>query len=448
MLSLRPPRGPLPVGALTFVAPVSPPIHVGTATFAATAAPALVLDEIAFTAYYPADLARKPRRGLDWLVRPAGATLRGYAHFLSVPAWMLWLAWPVVYLFGAALKIPAHRNAPLLHPDARKQWPLVILSHGLAGSRTTYSQLCLELAAAGKVVLAIEHRDGTGPACFPHGRTMMYTREDEVVFPPETEEGDAPRVLPLRADQLVFRQHEVYRTYAAFCALVRDGVALDTVGGERVDLKSWSPEAGLALVKCDDVSLVGHSFGGCTMLSMLSSAPPSNAYPPIPMSKVLLYDPWLEPIPSPGPTPTATLAEPSNSEVALPDSIIKPSGQQAQGELLVINSQTFTLWTDHFKRLVDIVHAWQPQGRRLLTLIGSQHSSFSDLPVLPLIRTKDGTTLMDLTATLSLAFLDGTFDAALERVPIKEMEIKIIGKRKDGRPKRTLVGEVGDVVVH
>ncbi|KAJ7682620.1 hypothetical protein DFH06DRAFT_1161674 [Mycena polygramma] len=423
MLSLRPPRGALPVGALTFAAPVSPPIHVGTATFTATAAPALVLDEVAFTAYYPADISRKPpRKGLDWLVRPAGATLRGYAHFLSVPAWMLWLAWPMVYLFGAALK--HYRNAPLLHPDARKQWPLVILSHGLAGSRTTYSQLSSSRSNTAT---------GTGPACFPRGRTMLYTREDEVVFPPETEESDAPRVLPLRVDQLVFRQHEVYRTYKAFCALVRDGVALEAVGREAVDLQSWSSEAGLALVKCDDVSLVGHSFGGCTMLSMLSSAPPSSAYPPIPMGKVLLYDPWLEPIPSPGPTPTATLSEPSNSEVALPDSIVKPSGQQPQGELL---------------RLVDIVHAWQPQGRRLLTLIGSQHSSFSDLPVLPLMRTKSGTTLMDLTATLSLAFLDGTFDAALERVPIKEMEIKIIGKRKDGRPKRTLVGEVGDVVVH
>jgi platelet-activating factor acetylhydrolase len=74
--------------------------------------------------------------------------------------------------------------------------------------------------------------------------------------------------------------------------------------------------------------------------------------------------------------------------------------------------------------------------------------SFSDFPVLPLVRTKSAATLIDLTATLSLAFLDGTLDAALERVPTKKFEEKVIGKRKDGRPKRTIVGNVGDIVVH
>jgi platelet-activating factor acetylhydrolase len=81
-------------------------------------------------------------------------------------------------------------------------------------------------------------------------------------------------------------------------------------------------------------------------------------------------------------------------------------------------------------------------------LVGSQHTSFSDFPVLPLVGTKSAAKLIDVTATLSLAFLDGTLDTALERVPIKKYEEKIIGKRKDGRPKRTIVGNVGDIVVH
>ncbi|KAJ6539521.1 platelet-activating factor acetylhydrolase, isoform II-domain-containing protein [Mycena capillaripes] len=439
------PRGAHPVGAVTLVAPVSPAIHVGTATCTTTNAPALVLDEVALTAYYPADLSRKPRMGLGWLIRPIGTTLRGYARFLGVPVWLLW---PVVYLFGTVLKIPVYPNAPLLHPtDPLKQWPLVIFSHGLAGSRTAYSQLCSEMAASGKVVLAVEHRDGTAPACTSRTRTVLYRREKDVAFPPETEDSDTPRLFPLRADQLVFRQHEVYRIYAAFCAMVRDGVAMKAIDGAEVDLQSWLPPSGLALVNCDDVALVGHSFGGCTVLSILSSAPPSNEYPPIPISKALLYDPWLEPLPSPGPTPTASFSEPATSEGAPPESVLKPNGRPPE-QLLVINSQVFSLWTVHFTRLVDVVNAWEPQGRKLLTLIGSQHHSFSDFPVLPVVRTKAAATLIDLTATLSLAYLDGTLDAALERVPTRKMEEKIIGKRKDGRPKRTLIGEVGDIIVH
>lgn len=73
-------------------------------------------------------------------------------------------------------------------------------------------------------------------------------------------------MLPLRADQLVFRQHEVYSIYAAFCAMVRDGVALEAIDRAEVDLQSWLPSSGPALVNCDDVALVGHSFGGCTVV--------------------------------------------------------------------------------------------------------------------------------------------------------------------------------------
>ncbi|KAJ7180278.1 platelet-activating factor acetylhydrolase, isoform II-domain-containing protein [Mycena crocata] len=450
MLSLRPPRGVLPVGAVTFTASVQPALTVGTATLTGVNKPALVLDEVAFTAYYPADLARKPRKGLSWLVRPVGATLRGFSRFTGVPAWLLW---PVVYIFGTLLKIPVHPNAPLLHPgDARKQWPLVLFSHGLGGSRTTYSQLCCEMAAAGRVVLAIEHRDGTAPACTPRDaarrpRTVLYYRDVDVGFAPEDADSDTPNAFPLRVDQLVFRQHEVYRIYAAFCELVRGGGGLQPIDGADVDLGSWSAVSGLAPVNCDDVSLVGHSFGGCTVLSILSSEPPASAYPPIPITKVLLYDPWLEPLPSPGPTPSTSFSEPSNSNTPPCEPDIKSNRGQPH-TMLVINSQVFSLWKDHFTRLVGVVGAWEPQGRRLLTLIGSQHVSFSDFPVLPLVRTKAATALIELTATLSVAFLDGTLDATLERVPTKTMEVKIIGKRKDGRPKRTIVGEVGDIVVH
>lgn len=43
-----------------------------------------------------------------------------------------------------------------------KRFPVVIFSHGLAGSRLSYSQYCGELASHGVVVVALEHRDGSG----------------------------------------------------------------------------------------------------------------------------------------------------------------------------------------------------------------------------------------------------------------------------------------------
>jgi hypothetical protein len=52
-----------------------------------------------------------------------------------------------------------------------------------------YSQFCSRLAASGKVVLAIEHRDGTGPACMPRSwnegeksepRPFLYLQESDI----------------------------------------------------------------------------------------------------------------------------------------------------------------------------------------------------------------------------------------------------------------------------
>lgn len=63
--------------------------------------------------------------------------------------------------------MPVIPLAPLAPPPASSstaKHPLVIFSHGLAGTRNTYSQYCSALAAKGYVVLAIEHRDGSGPA--------------------------------------------------------------------------------------------------------------------------------------------------------------------------------------------------------------------------------------------------------------------------------------------
>ena len=80
---------------------------------------------------------------------------------------------------------------------------------------------------------------------------------------------DADGTFLLRTDQLELRRMEIYRTYAAFCALVKDGVTLPGLQGESVDLRSWITP--VPLVRCDNLTLAGHSFGGCTVVSGLSS---------------------------------------------------------------------------------------------------------------------------------------------------------------------------------
>jgi pimeloyl-ACP methyl ester carboxylesterase len=75
---------------------------------------------------------------------------------------------------------------------------------------------------------------------------------------------------PLRTQQLEFRRHEVYTTYSTFCRFLRDDptLKLDTIGGSGFDKKSWVVSGDDVLkIRIDEkVTLVGHSFGGATLV--------------------------------------------------------------------------------------------------------------------------------------------------------------------------------------
>lgn len=52
--------------------------------------------------------------------------------------------------------VPVLWQAPIL--DNNEKFPLIILSHGLGGNRTTYTTICSDLASHGYIVAAMEHR--------------------------------------------------------------------------------------------------------------------------------------------------------------------------------------------------------------------------------------------------------------------------------------------------
>ncbi|TFK71814.1 hypothetical protein BDN72DRAFT_837193 [Pluteus cervinus] len=469
MLFLHEARGKFPVGATTFVTPARPARTIGTVKRVlpdGKLEPALKLEEVAFTAYYPAN-TDGARKGIDWVLRPMRDSLQGFVHFAGVPRWILW---PLLYLFGSLIKVPVYNNAPLLDPrkvnaeKERKQWPLVIFSHGLGGSRTAYSQICSRLAASGKVVLAIEHRDGTGHACLPRSwnsegdksqpTPLWYLRDVDVTW--EDGSDRPPTPFPLRTDQLVFRNHEVHTAYEQFCRFVKkeSDVQLEAIDGAPIDGHSWSildELSGLPPVRWDrEVALTGHSFGGCTVLSMLSNETLPE-YKPIPVTHALLLDPWLEPLPTPGPVPLLRDSSSNAVDVESDSSNTLVISAQADGKpsprMLVINSEIFTLWRDHFPRLQEVVKAWEPSGNRIVTLIGSKHADFSDFPALPVVRSKASSTFLDIIGRLSTAFLEDQIDHALTEVPSQDLETKVVGVRKDGKPRRKIIGEVGKIII-
>ncbi|KAF9006574.1 platelet-activating factor acetylhydrolase, isoform II-domain-containing protein [Cyathus striatus] len=496
MLSLPSIRGTHPVGVTSF-ATALPRRPIGALKIrdprTGKVDPALWLEDVAFTAYYPADSSSNDSKDCKralWFPRPLHEALQGLATYLGLSKYLLW---PLVYLFGAFIrvssslqeiisldnvKIPAHLNAPLLNPlkgvdEPACPWPLVIFSHGLGGSSTAYSQFCSQLAASGKVVLAIEHRDGSGMYCklrsSPESRNQVtrslhYLRDSDIAWDDSGMQQDH-KPLPLRAEQIIFRHHEVYLIYAAFSRFLRKEslVGLTRSDGSPVD-RSWLDvmNTGESIVRFQsNVTFAGHSFGGCTILSMLLTKPMDD-YVPIPIDHVVLLDPWLEPFSYPRPAPLTTNPQTTSNVESLAESLEGgDSGNTMNTEtstpkllssmpMLVLNSETFTVWKDHFERLENIVHLWGPSGGKILTLVGSEHISFSDFSVLPLFSKAGSRMLMDTICSLTLSFLDNNLENALEGCEshMKKMEIQIVGTKKDGKPKQKLLGNKGDVIVH
>lgn len=162
------------------------PFHHGSKTST------LYLSTVLFTLFYPTSLdekAAKEYRRVAWLGRPKKRGTAALIDYLS----QYGLAGPFAAIPASpallsllAAKAPAYGGAPLADPTsaAAPPFPVVVFSHGLAGSRLAYSQYCGELASHGIIVAAVEHRDGSGLT--------------SVVRPPLGPEYDAPRaeVMP------------------------------------------------------------------------------------------------------------------------------------------------------------------------------------------------------------------------------------------------------------
>jgi hypothetical protein len=147
--------------------------------------------------------------------------------------------------------------------DGGSFFPLVLFSHGLAGTFEMYTELCQHMASLGYCVVALEHEDGSAAYC--------RTAQNEVI--PYTRPNDEPysrsKVLKLRTPMLQQRVQEMEAVVRYFHHQQQTKMNCNNINNDENDSDDRSFLLLQQVIQATDPSqlhLVGRSFGGATQM--------------------------------------------------------------------------------------------------------------------------------------------------------------------------------------
>lgn len=171
-----------------------------------------------------------------------------------------WLLGKILSLFFGSMTTPAAWNSPL---RTGEKYPLIIFSHGLGAFRTIYSAIGTDLASYGFIVAAVEHRDGSASATYffkdqsaaeIRNKTWLYLRTL----------GKGEEEFPLRNEQVRQRAEECSQALSMILDMDR-GKSVKNVLDLEFDVEQLKDS-----IDRDKIAVMGHSFGGATVLQTLS----------------------------------------------------------------------------------------------------------------------------------------------------------------------------------
>ena len=310
----------------------------------------------------------------------------------------------------------------------------------------------------GRVVVVMEHRDGSGMVCHP--RSPETNKREPLLYIKAADTSCVPFIdaLPIqlnltsalrygddkkpefRREQLEQRRFEIYAAIDALKKLSVDGdcAGLSTIDDSELDWSDFQGKIGF-----DTLQLAGHSFGASTLFSILSHEP-TEGFAPLPVTHALFLDPWLQPFEKPGPVQAS-----KNSQV----------------RKVILHSEGFTLWREHMAQMVEVAKDWGNvpiytigtiYSVNVLRFISSPsrhlaratHQTFSDYIVAsPRFLAGKRVELLRKISKLSVAFLDDHMEDVLARSTIRRVEVETLNSRW-GKEERRLVANRGDIIIH
>lgn len=197
--------------------------------------------------------------------------------------------------------MPLFSEAALALTHEQKKMPAMIFSHGVAGTRNTYSHLLSSIASHGIVVFALEHRDGSAPITFISRKTKLGNVISQIPEILETQPEKAPEEGDLavewteikhkahahqfhaeselgRDTQLEIRCRELGELYDTikYMGEISDHVSESKIGNDFHAEKAVDSTDVILRELCSRIDLdhliwSGHSFGAATIVQFLKS---------------------------------------------------------------------------------------------------------------------------------------------------------------------------------
>ncbi|KAG1729727.1 platelet-activating factor acetylhydrolase [Suillus lakei] len=364
----------------------------------------LTIDTVMFTLFYPATSPHDTSHQAVWFPR-LRQTIDGFLKMAKRTPNCVYrtLAYPVAAAAIWGTAFPAIENAPLMSPPPfLSKWPVIIFSHGVGCSRLMYSAFCGEMASRGYVVVAIEHRDGTGPSsCITaeggiqrdfywlDWSDLQYAKYLRMTVPAlltrrswvdldEQPKNDTT----LRHVQLEVRKAELEQVIKAVHRISQG----EQVQQTRLSREGWDWTPWTSIDPASPI-IAGHSFGGSLALAAAANSR-------FDFSRVIVFDPA-----------TQRLA-PWRGQISTP--------------LLTINSEEFSLGAE-FTMLEEV--AATASSCHTFLLCGATHPAFSDVfLILPDYLNRlvglgaNPLRIIDLTIDTVVKFLESGAEDAWEQV--------------------------------
>jgi len=287
----------------------------------------------------------------------------------------------------------------------------MVFSHGLGGSRNTYSHFCGSIASHGMVVFAPEHRDGSGPVSYIGATDSTPASQLEYR---RISHSPSDQVYQGRDEQLSVRLWELGLLHQALLKMDRGDSIKNLKQNDSSPTTTTAEEqhakeqrVGLAMFRGlldvhrpGAISFAGHSFGACTTVQFVKSvfySPRIGAtrilsYRPsralleqiTPRTSMTLLDLWAMPFESPATSRLASRPLPCfhDDDAA---ATVAPGG----AAVISILSAAFLAWQGNYagvKRILRDPASSAAAARRpsaqLFYPLNSAHLSQSDFAIL------------------------------------------------------------------